>query len=112
MSEAIKHLENELLLKDETIKKLVSELQELSKQNEELQQACKSLKQECEELKKETKILQNRNQQLDGAITKVKCYEQALDKISELANENKNTAQYRGICQSILNIINKVKENK
>lgn len=37
-------------------------------------------------------------------------YEQALDEISELANENKNTSQYRGICQSILNIINKAKE--
>lgn len=37
-------------------------------------------------------------------------YKQAIDEISELANENKNTPQYRGICQSILEIINNEKD--
>ena len=37
-------------------------------------------------------------------------YKQAIDEISELANENKNTPQYRGICQSILEIINNAKD--
>lgn len=42
----------------------------------------------------------------------IKClfikYKQALKEIKELAEENKDTSQYGGICKSILNLIAKI----
>lgn len=79
------------------------------------------LKEEIKELKHTT--LQNRYQQLDGATTKVRCYEQALDEIKEQikclysymtnelyhyleGNEKFVIDEYQ---KDILNIINKMK---
>lgn len=52
---------------------------------------------ECEELKKKNVILQNRNQQLDGATTEASRYRNALDEIKGMldngtANININAA--------------------
>lgn len=40
--------------------------------------------QECEKLKKKNEILQNRNQQLDGAITEASRYRKALEEIENI----------------------------
>lgn len=37
-------------------------------------------------------------------------YKQAIEEILELADDNKHTIQYKGICQSILEIINNAKD--
>ena len=72
---------------------------------------------ECEELKATIRNLQisntklqNNNQQLDGAITKAKCYEQAL-------NDIKKSFEYdieygSGLHRQILDIISKAKDGK
>lgn len=55
-------------------------------------QECEELKKELRELKLKHTTLQNRCQQLDGVTTKAKCYEQALDKVSDIIGCIKETS--------------------
>lgn len=77
---------------------------------------------ECEELKKKNVILQNRNQQLDGATTEASRYRKALEEIAAEAMSIKlfnfgydelgieeEIVEY---ADNILDIISKVKEKE
>lgn len=44
------------------------------------------------------------------AVAENKKYKQVLQEIKEIADENIDTAQYGGICKSILQIISEVEE--
>lgn len=65
---------------------------------------------ECEELKKKNVILQNRNQQLDGATTEASRYRKTLEEIEEVINGymNKNELYNRRL-NKIFDIISKAK---
>lgn len=69
---------------------------------------------ECEALKKKNAILQNRNQQLEGAITKVECYRAALEEIEEYCiHYLKHNPKSPSIdLNVILDIINKANPTK
>lgn len=61
--------------------------------------------QECKELKRKNVLLQNHNQQLDGAITEAASYKQALEKIEEIIH-NKSIITYE--IRDIKTILNEV----
>ena len=42
-------------------------------------------------------------------LKQLQCKEQTISSILELAEENKNTLQYQGICKSILDTIKQIK---
>ncbi len=68
---------------------------------------------ECEELKKKNVILQNRNQQLDGATTEASRYRKALEEIEEYFSHTDDphmlSVDYEIIAPTILDIISKAK---
>lgn len=59
----------------------------------------------CKELKRKNVLLQNHNQQLDGAITEAASYKQALEKIEEIIH-NKSIITYE--IRDIKTILNEV----
>lgn len=64
-------------------KNLVVSVMKLNRMYEESKQQLHHKEQECKELKRKNVLLQNHNQQLDGAITEAASYKQALEKIEE-----------------------------
>ncbi len=122
---------NERLKQIEKLKRKEQECDELRKENKKLiwkclERKCKIINLINENSTKEViyringkcvKTTANRVKEITAIVNnQLKKYEQqdrykqAIDEISELANENKNTPQYRGICQSILEIINNAKD--
>lgn len=67
----------------------------------------KELKAENEQLKKEKEINLQRANALNRELNQLQT---CLQDIKEIADENKDTAQYGGICKSILMIITKAEE--
>lgn len=75
---------------------------------------------ECEELKKKNVILQNRNQQLDGATTEASRYRKALEEIEEILDNDDfgycpldDTEDcHHTTYKNILDIISKAKEEE
>ena len=93
---------------------LISEKDFYLQKIETLEDKCEELKATIRNLQISNTKLQNNNQQLDGAITKAKCYEQALNDIEKLISEwyENEIIQYQSDYDNLLDIINKAKEQK
>lgn len=85
-------------------KRLGQQLDQLKAENEELKEKLDF------RTKKLNEDLSCSNECLRKRMIQCRNYRKALEEIEELANEHKNTPQYRGICQSILEIINNAKD--
>lgn len=99
----------------------ITELQAYKDVNEDFKKAWEELKAENERLKDEVETRDNlvehfRKEAINWAkisndcIKDIENYKQTLQEIKTIAEENKDTVQYGGICKSILMVITKAEE--
>lgn len=86
---------------------IITELKAYKDVNEDFKTAWEELKAENEQLEKEKKINLQRANALNRELNHLQT---CLQEIKAIAEENKDTAQYGGICKSILMIITKAEE--
>ena len=88
-------------------------IKDLEKENEGLKSLLDFETQKSETYQQENEELKDKVERLDKmtgifSARLAKKYEQSLEEIKEIAEENKDTAQYSGICRSILTKIDEV----
>ena len=112
-------LYKQLKRKTQECEQIKEKYEALKLENQEGYEIVAELKHECEELKKKLRdlelkntILQNRYQQLDGAIIECGCYRKALEEVEKAIATYSSKHQYsiaNDLYNQIFDIINKAK---